>query len=60
MANHDAVVRYKTALAVFKKWRADGVINDDDLRVMDNAVAAKYGLPHHSIYREYNLIRRAA
>ena len=60
MANHDTVVLYKTALAVFKKWRADGVINDDDLRVMDNAVATKYGFSHHSIYREYNLIRRAA
>jgi hypothetical protein len=52
MSKDDAVLRYKTAMAVFKKWLSEGVITEADLSTIDTILSEKYGLSSTSIYRE--------
>jgi len=52
MSKEEAVLRYPTAMSVFKQWLADGVITDDDLVKIEAIIAEKYGLSSNSIYRE--------
>ena len=56
MNNADAILRYKTSMAVFKQWRDTGIISDDDLRAIDTVIAQKYGLSMRSIFLEHNLL----
>ena len=32
MSKDEAILRYKSAMAVFKNWRTNGIISDDDLQ----------------------------
>ena len=56
MSNQDAVLRYKTAMSVFKVWCASGAISEEELLTIDTIVAEKYGVSLSSIYREDYLI----
>ena len=56
MNNTDAILRYKTSMAVLKQWRDNGIISDDDLRAIDTIIAPKYSLSMYSIYLEHNLL----
>jgi len=56
MSKQDAVLRYKTAMSLFQKWFADGVINADELLAIDTKLAEKYGLSSGSIYRDNELL----
>lgn len=44
MSKEDGILRYKTAMAVFKNWLAEGVLSDADLVEIDTILAQKYGL----------------
>lgn len=46
-----AIIHYRTAMAVFRKWLTDGVITEEELTRVDAAIAGKYGLSPRSIYR---------
>ena len=56
MSKEEAILRYKSAMAVFKNWHADGVISNDDLLAIDTMLAQKYGLSSCSIYLENDLL----
>jgi len=56
MSKDEAILRYKSAMAVFKNWHADGVISDDDLLEIDTMLAQKYGLSSCSIFLENDLL----
>ena len=56
MSKEDGILRYKTAMAVFKNWLAEGVISDADLVEIDTILAQKYGLSSCSIFLENNLL----
>jgi hypothetical protein len=53
----EAIILYKTAMAIFKGWRENGLISDEELLAIDPRLAAKYGVSSCSIYREYGLIK---
>ena len=55
MSSYDAVLHYKTSMAVFMNWHMRGAISGDDLRVVSAALASKYGLSLSSIYLERGL-----
>lgn len=52
MSKEQVLVHYRTALSVFRKWFAEGVITEEELLKIDALVAEKYGLPPRSIHRE--------
>ena len=56
MSKDEAILRYKSAMAVFKNWHANGIISDDDLQSIDTILAQKYGLSSCSIYLENDLL----
>ena len=56
MSKEEAILRYKTAMSVFKKWLSDGVISADDLLEIDTMLAQKYGLSTRSIFLENDLL----
>jgi len=56
MSKDEAILCYKTAMAVFKSWRAEGVISKADLLAIDAALALKYGLSSCSIFLENDLL----
>jgi hypothetical protein len=56
MSKEEGVIRYKTAMSIFKKWLADGVITSADLLAIDTKLAEKYGLSSGSIHRENDLL----
>jgi len=56
MSRDDAVLRYKTAMAVFKNWHTEGVITDAELLALSTKFAGKYGLSSCSIYLENDLL----
>lgn len=58
MSKEEAVLRYKAAMSVFKKWLSDGVISADDLLEIGTMLAQKYGLSSYSIYLENDLLCR--
>jgi len=47
-----AILRYKTAMSVFRQWVQSGVITEGELQQIDKIIAEKYGLSLCSIYRE--------
>lgn len=56
MSKEDALLHYKTAMAVFKNWLTKGVISNTDLLEIDTMLARKYGLSSCSIYLENDLL----
>jgi len=56
MNKDEAILRYKTAMAVFKKWYTEGSITDADLLALSTKLARKYGLSSYSIYLENDLL----
>ena len=56
MSKEDAILHYKTAMAVFKNWLAAGVISGADLLEIDTMLAQKYGLSSRSIFLENDLL----
>lgn len=56
MSKEDAVLRYKTAMAVFKSWLAASVISDADLMEINTILGQKYGLSSCSIFLENDLL----
>lgn len=56
MSKDEAVLRYKASMAVFKRWLAQGVITEDDLKEIDTMLAQKYGLSSCSIFLENDLL----
>ena len=56
MSKDEAILRYKSAMAVFKNWHANGIISDDDLQSIDTILAQKYGLSSCSIFLENDLL----
>lgn len=55
MSKEDAILRYKTAMAIFKRWLTSDVISDTDLFEIDTILAQKYGLSPYSIFLENDL-----
>ena len=51
MSKEQAVLRYETAMAVFKRWVRDGLISKEELEQIDTMIAKRYGLSLGSIYR---------
>ena len=56
MSKEDGILRYKTAMAVFKNWLATGVISATDLVEINTILAQKYGLSTRSIFLENDLL----
>lgn len=56
MNKEDALLHYKTAMAVFNNWLAKGVITNADLLEINTMLAHKYGLSSYSIYLENDLL----
>jgi hypothetical protein len=51
MSKERAIMHYRLAMAVFSRWLSGGIIDEDDLTVIEEQLAQKYGLPAGSIYR---------
>ncbi len=58
MSKEEAVLRYKIAMAVYKSWYAKGALNRDDLSILSDALARKYGLSLCSINLDSDLLCR--
>ena len=56
MIKEDAILRYKTAMAIFKSWLTSKVISGTDLLKIDTILAQKYGLSPYSIFLENDLL----
>ena len=56
MDKDDSILRYKTSMAVFKKWLDEGVITKGDFRAIGTTLADKYGLSSCSIFLENDLL----
>ena len=51
MSKEQAVLRYETAMVIFKSWVRDGLISKEELSQIDTIISEKYGLSLGSIYR---------
>lgn len=51
MTKEQAIIHYKTAMSVFRKWFTEGIITEEELLKIDTIIAQKYDLPSCSIYR---------
>lgn len=58
MNKQEAVLRYKTSMAVFKSWHRKGAISDADLQAINMLLAERYNLSSTSIYFENDLLYR--
>jgi hypothetical protein len=56
--DHASLIRYKTAMAVFKGWLAKGAITEADLQAIGTIIAKKHGLSSCSIFLENDLLFR--
>lgn len=56
MNKQDALLRYQAAMAVFRKWTADGIITEPERREIGVALAKKYGLSLCSIFLSEDLL----
>ena len=56
MDKPSAVIHYHTSIAVFRRWKNEGMINDDDLYCLAVMLTEKYGLPLDSIYLDQDLM----
>ncbi|MBS3885674.1 MAG: hypothetical protein KGZ56_01305 [Dethiobacter sp.] len=51
MSKQQAIIHYRTAIAVFRVWLAEGIITEEELTKIDIIIAQKYSLSSCSIYR---------
>jgi len=51
MNKERGIIHYTTALTVFRKWLAEGIITEEELAKIETIIAEKYGLSSCSIYR---------
>lgn len=51
MSKQEALLHYKAAMAIFRKWHGDSIITREELTAIDTIIAEKYGLSSCSIYR---------
>lgn len=51
MSKEQAIIHYRTAMTIFRKWLAEGIITEEDLMKIETSLAKKYGLLPGSIYR---------
>lgn len=56
MISQETVIRYKTAMAEFKRWHMVMAISDADLLTLSTAVGKRYGLSLFSIFIEKDLL----
>jgi len=52
MTKTEAVMRYKAAMAVFKKWLEAGYITVEEFGIIGTNTAEKYGINSTSIFFE--------
>jgi len=52
MTKNEAVMRYKAAVAVFKKWLESGLISTEEFAIIHTKTAEKYGINSTSIFFE--------
>jgi hypothetical protein len=52
MSKQEAIMHYKAAVAIFKKWLETGLISEEEFAIIDTITGEKYGLNSTSIYRE--------
>lgn len=46
-----AIMHYTTAILIFRHWVAEGIIEADEMAIVESVLANKYGLPDSSIFR---------
>gem|GEM_PF-933971 len=46
------VIYYTATMAVFNRWLAAGIIQEDELVIIEATIAQKYELSSRSIYRQ--------
>ena len=56
MTKDEAILRYKSAIAVFREWLISGFISAEEMSLIETKLAQKYGLSTQSIYLERNLL----
>ena len=56
MSKGNGILRYQTAMALFRGWCSIGAISEEELSRIDAIVAEKHGLSLFSIYRENALL----
>ena len=54
MTRSKAIMHYKAAVVVFKKWLTAGIISDEDFIIINTKTAEKYGISLSSIFFEYS------
>ncbi|MDR0883424.1 MAG: hypothetical protein LBN05_02290 [Oscillospiraceae bacterium] len=52
MSKQEAVMHYKAAIAVFRKWLESGLITAEDFAIISTNTAEKYGISSMSIFFE--------
>ncbi|MDR1891933.1 MAG: hypothetical protein LBQ48_02840 [Oscillospiraceae bacterium] len=52
MTKQEAVMHYKAAIAIFRKWLETGIITADDFRIISTNTAEKYSINSTSIFFE--------
>ena len=55
MSKREAVIHYKAAAAVFKRWLSAGIIAEAEFALINAKTAEKYGLDSTSIFFEIPL-----
>ena len=53
MTKTEALMRYKAAVSVFKKWLSSGFITKRDFDIINTNTAEKYGISLSSIYVDF-------
>ena len=56
MDKDEALLRYKAAISIFKNWRENDAITEDDFSEISTILARKYGLSPLSIFLENDLL----
>ena len=51
MSKLQAIIHYRIAISIFRKWLDLGIINEEELQKIDALIAGKYDFPVGSIYR---------
>jgi hypothetical protein len=51
MNKNQAIIHYRFAISVFRKWLDEGIIGEQEFMKIDALIADKYSLPKGSIYR---------
>lgn len=49
---NEAIMRYKTAMSVFKEWHKNSIINSNELASISQMIAQKHGISLCSIFLE--------